>query len=183
MQKHAKRHQYHNEIKETKRLQGHAENRIYEMRDATYRAKKDLEICKKELELMPSPSTMEVRLNNLRQEEIEVLNHLAEANASAQSAWYKEGAARGEQFRISGELFVSPMRMERMVAPDRLSGYIWRGSTGGKHPIKEPKAAAESSIDEHSILPGDYLYQQIRNAIAIHDNKTNKKFNANGKVG
>ncbi len=183
MQKFVKRYELRNESKESKRYQVHAENRIYEMRDLSYRAKKDLEISKKEIELLPLLRHVEIKLANLSQEEKELLTHLAEANATAQSSWYKEGAARGEQFRISGELFVSPIRMERLVAPDGLSGYIWRGETGTKPPPNGTSVKPDTSIDNRTVLPGDYLYQQIRNAIAIHDNKTNKKFNTNGKMG
>lgn len=145
------------------------ENRLFELQEVVTRYRKELRESQKELELLPSKAKLEIDLARLQSEEKDLMALIAEANATAQSAWYREGAARGAQFNISGELYVSPIRTERWVVPEPVQGRAPRVSTKPTKTEVGPLVRAD-----------DYLYQQIRNAIASNDNKSNKN-SYNGK--
>ncbi len=155
------------------RLLKFQESRIFELHEIEAKYRKELREAQKELELQPLQAQLEMRLAGMESQEKDLMALIAEANSTAQAAWYREGAARGEKFSVSGELYVSPIRMERWVVPE----YIKSPSSGGGI-IKFPP----SKSTDNPVQPlGDYLYQQIRNAIALHDNRTNKKSISNGK--
>jgi hypothetical protein len=160
------------------RLLTYQENRIFELLDIETKYRKELREVQKELELQPSQAQLEMRLAGLESQEKDLMGLVAEANSTAQAAWYREGAARGERFNVSGELYVSPIRMERWVVPESIQGpYRGRWARNGNNNAQESGESPKTT----TYRPGDYLYQQIRNAIALHDNRTNKKSFSNGK--
>lgn len=153
------------------------EGTIFNIRESLALLKKDLKTASTKLELLPAQQNLEMRLAGLQIEEKDLMMIIAEANTLAQIAWYREGAARGERFTVSGDLFVSPIRTERWVVPEPIQGPYSTGSRGFRPrstPNLEPTKGTISRSD-------DYLYQQIRNAIALQDNKSNKKHSNNGK--
>jgi len=164
-----------------KRLQKELESqetKVFELREITSQYKKELRESQKEIELMPAQNKLEIRLAGLNVEEKDLMMLIAEANATAQAAWYKEGAARGERFNVSGELFVSPIRTERWVVPEPIQGPFSGYQRGVSRPrYNSSPETARSSVNRSD----DYLYQQIRSAIALHDNKNLKKTSINGK--
>lgn len=160
------------------RLLSFQENRIFELLEIETKHRKELREAQKELELQASQAQLEMRLAGLESQEKDLMGLVAEANSTAQAAWYREGAARGERFNVSGELYVSPIRMERWVVPESIQGpYRGRWPRGGNNNAQESGESPKTT----TYRPGDYLYQQIRNAIALHDNRTNKKSFSNGK--
>lgn len=164
-------------LKKKGRLYSYQESRLFELQEIETKYRKELREARKELELQPLKHHLEMRLAGLSAEEKDLMIMVSEANARAQAAWYREGVARGERFNISGELYVSPIRMERWVVPESIQGpYQFRKPEGAG--IKVPPA---EKVKEPATPTGDYLYQQIRNAIALHDNRTGKKSFNNGK--
>lgn len=159
--------------KNASRLLTFQENRIFELLEIETRYRKELRESQKELELQPLRAQLEMRLVGLQSQEKDLMGLMAEANSTAQAAWYKEGTARGERFNVSGELYVSPIRIDRWVVPESIQGK-W-------HVINKPPKGTGESTQTPIHRTGDYLYQQIRNAIALHDNRTNKKSISNGK--
>lgn len=164
-----------------KRLQkelGSQETKVFELREITSQCKKELRESQKEIELMPAQNKLEMRLAGLQVEEKDLMMLIAEANSTAQAAWYREGAARGERFNVSGELFVSPIRTERWVVPEPIQGPIYRTP----REITRPRhTQSQEPIRNSNLRSDDYLYQQIRSAIALHDNKNIKRSSSNGK--
>jgi hypothetical protein len=164
-----------------KRLQkelGSQETKVFELREITSQYKKELRESQKEIELMPAQNKLEMRLAGLNVEEKDLMMLIAEANTTAQAAWYKEGAARGERFNVSGELFVSPIRTERWVVPEPIQGPF----SGSQRGVSRPRYNSSPETARSSVSRSDdYLYQQIRSAIALHDNKNLKKTSSNGK--
>ena len=163
--------------KNASRLLVFQENRIFELLEILTRYRKELRESQKELELQPLRAQLEMRLVGLQAQEKDLMGLVAEANSTAQAAWYREGAARGERFNVSGELYVSPIRIDRWVVPESIQGAYWVKWPGSNKPPKGTGESTQTPIHRN----GDYLYQQIRNAIALHDNRTNKKSISNGK--
>lgn len=152
---------------------------ILELQEGEARWRQELRQAQKELEIQPLKTTLEMRIAGLGLEEKDLMGLIAEANSAAQAAWYRAGIARGESFNVSGELYVSPIRMERWVVPESIQGSYQiriKGRNG------ESQSKSVDTRKEPITRTGDYLYQQIRSAIALHDNRAQKKssFN-NGK--
>lgn len=174
----AKRWILSNKSKKIERLLSFQESRSFELQEMETKIRKELREAQKELELQPVKSQLDMRLVGLEVEEKDLMIMVSEANATAQAAWYSEGVARGERFNVSGELYVSPIRMERWVVPESIQGPYQ--SRTPRDPRNQPPPGTEKP--KHPAIRNDeHLYQQIRNAIALHDNRTNKKSFSNGK--
>lgn len=166
-------------IKESTSLLLSQETAILEIQDTEAKCRHELREAQKELELQPTKDKLEMRIAGLGFEEKDLMALVAEASSLAQAAWYREGMARGERFNISGELYVSPIRMERWVVPESIQG-SYQIRIKGRNGVPPSKPAEPQK--EPVTRSGDYLHQQIRNAIALHDNRTNKKSFNNGKL-